>query len=238
MALLAAIAAGCGPERAASVPSANSAINGLTPTSASRSTAGNHSRPDTEAFHGLEAEADAPLPDLNAPLAEDAHFFTPPKIAAPAKQIMKSDQGHAPVRLLGFVGDEDTKPGSRKAILKVGNRMATIGAGESVDGIELLSIQGRSITMQRDRDRWTLALFDQPVVHQSKTRPPQSPRRRRPTRSGQRERHTTPAPVAAAAPAVPSSGAPSFEAPILDLPEPPAPPDLGDLPGLEDLPGI
>ena len=49
--------------------------------------------------------------------------------------------------------------------------MATIAAGDSIDGIELLSIQGRSVTMQRDRDRWTLALFDQPVVHQPLARP-------------------------------------------------------------------
>ena len=178
------------------------------------------------------------IPDFDAPLADDARFFAPPKIETPSKQVMESDRGRAPIRLLGFIGDETIEPDSRKAILKVGDKMVTIAKGQAVEGIELLSIQGRSITMQRDRDRWTLSLFDQPLVNQPQSRPlKKTGRRNRTARSSNPV--PRPQPWAAELPSHGTTSQPPLRFnPMADLPEPPAPPDLGELPGVDDLPGI
>tara|TARA_R110002049_G_scaffold27321_2_gene94124 strand:+ start:239252 stop:240046 length:795 start_codon:yes stop_codon:yes gene_type:complete len=177
--------------------------------------------------------------DFDAPLSADASFFAAPKIESTTKQVVTIDQGHDPVRLIGFVGDESTDAG-RKAILKIGEKMVTVRQGESLDGIDFVNIQGRSITMQRDRDRWTLSLFDQPLVNKPQLRPlgpvlsrrssrrkPSTPRNWSPSRSGSQGFH-----------AKPPNELPPIDEPVIELPEPPEPPDLSDLPGMEDLPGF
>lgn len=241
--LVASSVAGCGDQTAESLSISETNGPGVGLVSASGPDKSGLQSDPSIAFRGTtgqsEDEVSGPVDaatDLDAPLADDAQFFAPPMVETPTKQVMQSDRGHEPVRLLGFVGGDSDKADARKAILKVGEKMITIGEGESVEGIELVDIQGRTITMQRDRDRWTLALFDQPLVNQSQQRKMPSTRRRS-TQSSSVSR-PNPRPTSYDAPNNSTPGIPAVVEPIIDLPEPPAPPDLTDLPGMDNIPGI
>ncbi len=58
--------------------------------------------------------------------------------------------------------------------------------GDERDGLELLEINHRTVSLQRGRDRWEIALLDQPLVHhaaQARERPVPNARRSKQTRA-------------------------------------------------------
>ena len=118
-------------------------------------------------------DAPAPLsvppgePDVvpDEPEPEDMDFFNAPTVSVESNQVIEATEDSAPLRLIGFISVPSESGISDKAILKLGEKMLTLGAGEVADGVEILEIKDRSVTIQRDRQRRTLGLFDQPLVN-------------------------------------------------------------------------
>ncbi|MCA9191959.1 MAG: hypothetical protein KDB03_09360 [Planctomycetales bacterium] len=95
------------------------------------------------------------------PLNEDENFFAAPDVHVEVSATTETESTtHAPIRLLGFSGEDRTI-----AILKVGTELKYAKIGDDVEGAEVLEMEDRSITFQRDRQRWTLSLLDQPLVN-------------------------------------------------------------------------
>ncbi len=65
-----------------------------------------------------------------------------------------------PVRLIGFVD-----VGTLKALLAFDGKIRGLEVGEVHRNVEVVSIEPPRVTLQRGRERWITALFDQPVVN-------------------------------------------------------------------------
>lgn len=179
---------------------------------------------------------------------EDVDFFSSPK-AMPVRNELAADASkeQKSIRLIGFINPNPLDDSLKLALLKVGDQLVHLRVGQTFEDVELLSIDDRSVTLQRQRDRWTLAMMDQPVVNRA-TAPPK-PMRRQSTSRG------------AADNLVKHAVTPQFnEPPLADVWEPPTPkhprsrknsesqsfalpddlemPELPELPDLEGLPGM
>ncbi|HBE72024.1 MAG TPA: hypothetical protein DDW52_28125 [Planctomycetaceae bacterium] len=94
------------------------------------------------------------------PLNKDDLFFMPPNTTEVQSNTAEAPQGRANVKFLGVVtltGEES----ETKAILKIEGELAYLSAGEKYGGIELLSIDDRTVRLQQGRERWSLALVQQ-----------------------------------------------------------------------------
>ena len=160
---------------------------------------------------------------------ETDDFFAPPQVAVQPKQVSPVTGQLDPVRLIGFISTvEDNKP-KQKAIVKVGNQSMVVQEGETFLDIELLDIGDRSITLQRNRERWTLTLFGQPIINaapavtQADSVARSSGRQRK---SASREPNMPPR-----EPMIPSTIPPLLPPPVqIQLPEIPEPPQLPSTP--------
>lgn len=134
--------------------------------------------------HGTEdtSENTAEASDVEREqVSDDMDFFSAPRVSVESQQVIEATEDSAPLRLIGFISAPSESGVIEKAILKLGDKMLTLGAGELADGIEILEIKNRSVTIQRDRQRRTLGLFDQPLVNPVLVR--QSSRSRKSLRS-------------------------------------------------------
>lgn len=105
-------------------------------------------------------------PESTITFDEDANFFALPSVA-PVRQQVSSAQpiAHDTVRFIGLIdlGTADSR--GKRALLKIGKRLMQISVGEEALGIKVIAIEERSVTLQRGRDRWTLAMLSQPIVN-------------------------------------------------------------------------
>lgn len=89
------------------------------------------------------------------------NLFAPPKIDLPVVRQNDVRQEDEPVRLIGFVD-----VGRLKALLAFNGKLRGMEVGEVYNNVEVLAIDPPRVTLQRGKQRWITALFDQPVVHQ------------------------------------------------------------------------
>ena len=96
--------------------------------------------------------------DENGDWTDAPNFFAQPNVSAPQKVTTERSVDHDDVRLVGFVQNESES--TRRALLKIGDHMVTVGVGDVVDDVEVLDIDQRTVTIQRSRERWNIALLD------------------------------------------------------------------------------
>ncbi|QDT11435.1 hypothetical protein [Planctomycetes bacterium K23_9] len=176
---------------------------------------------------------------------DDVNFFMPPRTSEPTLETVVSTADHRhSVRLIGFANATPGDPTRKAAILKINDKLIRLGVNESHDGVTLLAIQDRAVTLQSGRERITMTLMGQEIVNQpsrhasrhlTRRATTQRNRRRTPTRSELRPAQSE-SPLARDIPVDPAR-----------IPEPPTlpedPPELRmpempDLPDLEGVPGV
>ncbi len=122
------------------------------------------SDPEVSVFDG-EAESQIDLENQVSVAAideqdwSDTHnFFAQPNTSVPQKVSIEKSVIHDDIRLVGFVqsGSDEAK----RAMLKIGDQLFTVGVGDVVEDVEVLDIDHRAVTVQRSRERWSIALFD------------------------------------------------------------------------------
>ncbi len=109
-----------------------------------------------------EADGDGkPIPpEFEPPFPGNQNFFTPPQVdIASTSGLAKNADGSPEVRLLGFVKIEG---GSDRAIVQIGPLTDIIEPGSVVQGVEVISLQEPSITLQFNGARWNVNMFDAP----------------------------------------------------------------------------
>ncbi|MEZ6089163.1 MAG: hypothetical protein R3C05_14270 [Pirellulaceae bacterium] len=154
-------------------------------------------------------------------IPEELNFFSLPEATARAPEKKTPDATDDPdVRLLGFLCVSPEETTDCVALLKIGDKLFQASAGQTVAGVKLLSIDRRSVTLQRRRDRWTLELFDQSARHSSNT---PSVFHDQPSK---RSRHTNQA--------IPRTGVPA----AVSMPRDPRIPSEPGLPPEPDLPPL
>lgn len=151
--VIVALAAGCGSETTIEAPEAEAAAESqLAPV------------PD-----GPAASVDAPQADEHekflAPFPENTSFFAPPakKMTVAPSDLSSRDGGHLKVRVIGFsrLGDSD-----QQAILEVEGQLEVVSTGDAIRGIGVIEINEPQVTLQQKNERWTVALFNQPLIHE------------------------------------------------------------------------
>lgn len=186
----------------------------------------------------LPAKNPLPVQPDDEIISEDENFFALPTVAAAPKVMVEPTKASEPIRLLGFFREERENAEVVQAILKVGSKNYLAVIGDEIEGAQILDIDSRSVTFQKDRERWTLTLHDQPVVNQEPIRP--APTAAAPSRSVRPRRETRP--VSIPSPTLPPNNAvgqpPAASlVPTMTLPELPKLPDLSNLPGMGSGPG-
>ncbi len=183
------------------------------------------------------------------PIADSDQFFMPPPTNATPVAPQEAKLVDAQVRLLGFAKIGTGAQAVHKAILKFSDKLVYMKVGDSHSGVELVSIKEKSVNLQQGRERWTLALMDQPITNAPV---PYPTLQRQNSNHGGSPYSSTPAPAEpspfpdglpqddlpaggfgsgdASQPNFPGMQAPGLELPDFDLPE-------IDIPGL-DLPEI
>ncbi len=175
----------------------------------------------TEAAMFTSAENPPLMPEILVPdswlrpIEENENFFAPPKVSLTVQETGDSKTEYENVRLLGFAVSLEN-PAVRKAILKIGRAMFFMAPGEEEAGIKVVGMTRYTVHLERDGERWSLALHEQPIVNAPVV----------PEVHSRRERGTIGA--TAGAGRMDSHGA-STAAQVPGMPEMP------DLPGLEDL---
>ena len=205
--------------------------------------------------------ADVTLPDASVtesftpPFPENVSFFSPPGIeaaaVAPSESLQGGDQ-HATVRVIGFSQIGDDEP---QALLEIGGSLESVRTGDSINGITVVTVDAPNVTLQQRNDRWTVALFKQPLVRDRSpitARRSPVPDRQTQTSAGtlavsgnsydSRSRKTQLTGAANVGLPPDPKASPLSDLPValpgdLDLPELPMVSDL-DLPAEEALPGI
>lgn len=183
-----------------------------------------------------------------APLDGEDMFFTPPKATEVQSSATEAPKGRANVKFLGLVtlaGEES----ATKAILKIEGNLTYLAPGEKFGGIELLSIDERTVSLQQGRERWSLALVKQASTNAAvpyKSNSASDKREPNPFNSRSNRDRSVPDPEdELSGKDFANDGLPTDDIPGLDLPEIELPnielpeveiPDI-DLPEI-DLPGI
>ncbi|HZZ73529.1 MAG TPA: hypothetical protein VFE24_14850 [Pirellulales bacterium] len=89
---------------------------------------------------------------FHAPFPQREELFQPPNHKGLTKA--QRDEVHTEVILKGFVNVDGTK-----ALLSINGKVASMSAGETQFGVELVSIAPPQVTLQRGRVRWTESLY-------------------------------------------------------------------------------
>ncbi|RMF37996.1 MAG: hypothetical protein D6753_16515 [Planctomycetota bacterium] len=151
------------------------------------------------------------------PIEENENFFAPPKVNLTVQETEGPKTIHENVRLLGFaVSLED--PSIRKAILKIGRAMYFLAPGEQEEGVKVVGMTRYTVHLERDGERWSLALHEQPMVN-APVIPDVAARTTRSTRTG-------------GASGRPSSGTQTQSSAAT------APPGMPEMPEMLKLPGM
>lgn len=121
--------------------------------------------------------ADGPAADVESPDVVEVAGFTPPfpgnssffsqpevekAVVAPGSYHQADDQ-HATVRVIGFsrIGEGETQ-----ALISIQGNLRIVRAGDSVDGVSVVALDPPNLTLQQRSERWSVALFKQPIVNQ------------------------------------------------------------------------
>lgn len=104
----------------------------------------------------------APIPvEFQPPFPKNEDFFTPPQVdVVNVSSGAKNADGTPQVKLLGFVKVEG---GADRAFVQIGPLTDIVEAGQVVQGIEVISLQEPTITLQLNGARWNVSMFDQPA---------------------------------------------------------------------------
>ena len=176
------------------------------------------------------------------PFPTNGSFFSPPRLekASAPSNVLPGDGQQVKVRVIGFSQLGDNEP---QALLEIDGSLAAVHSGDSVGGVRVIAVDSPNVTLQHRNDRWTVALFDQPLVHDQVSpltqRQSAVGRRARPasselSRNEQVDGNLPPAPTSLPADNLP----PTVSLPSdLDLPVPPELPEL-ETPAGQSLPGL
>lgn len=104
-----------------------------------------------------------PIPaEFAPPFPKNEDFFTPPQLdVAHVSNATKSADGTPQVRLLGFVKIEG---GEDRALIQIGPLTDVVEPGHVLQGVEVISLQEPTITLQFNGARWTVNMFEQAVA--------------------------------------------------------------------------
>jgi hypothetical protein len=174
-----------------------------------------------------------------SPLSEDENFFSAPeakKLQVTSSKNSKDFTKRPEIRLLGIGRVGNLEINEIHAILRVDAQLTYQRVGDSFSDVEVIDIGHRCVTLQAGRDRWTIELFDQPILNKSGEEKSTSARTSSNRRSKDRASTATSLPtLIAAEPSLPNAtqmpATTPLEAPTIpqvDLPPPP--PDLPELP--------
>jgi|GEM_PF-4477999 len=116
----------------------------------------------TDVAGGEDGESQ-PIPaGFVPPFPKNEDFFTPPQLdAALVSNATKSADGTPQVRLLGFVKIEG---GEDRALVQIGTLTDVVEPGHVLQGVEVISLQEPTITLQFNGARWTVNMFDQALA--------------------------------------------------------------------------
>lgn len=120
---------------------------------------------------------DGPAADVSSPDVAEVEKFTPPfpgnssffsqpeieKAVITPTSYDEADNQHANVRVIGFSQIGDGEP---QALISIQGNLRTVRAGDSVDGVSVVALDAPNLTLQQRNERWTVALFKQPIVNQ------------------------------------------------------------------------
>ena len=120
---------------------------------------------------------DGPSADVESPLLSEADgfkppfpanstFFSPPEVekaVALPNRVAAEELHHANVRVIGFSQIGDSVP---QTLLSISGHLQSMRAGDSVNGVTVVALEAPNVTLQQRNERWTVALFNQPIVNQ------------------------------------------------------------------------
>lgn len=120
---------------------------------------------------------DGPAADVKSPDVAEVEKFTPPfpgnssffsqpeveKAVVTPDSYDEAGDHHANVRVIGFSQIGDGEP---QALISIQGNLRTVRAGDSVDGVSVVALDAPKLTLQQRNERWTVALFRQPIVNQ------------------------------------------------------------------------
>jgi hypothetical protein len=144
---LAVLFAGCNTSPDLAAPTA--AVAEPTPTDAP-GVASAQSEPSPPTANGTEVSP-AAVADFTPPFPERTELFEPPKRAQTT--VRRDDESGNTVELKGFIN-----VGSPKAVLSIDGVITPIAAGDEKYGVQVISIDGPAVVLQRGRSRWTATL--------------------------------------------------------------------------------
>lgn len=99
------------------------------------------------------------------PLSDQDNFFMPPIPMEAAEADTTSEVAEIQVRLLGFASVPSTEGNVSKAILKIADQLVYMKVGDVHADLKLVSIDKRSVSLQRGRERWNVVLMNQPITN-------------------------------------------------------------------------
>lgn len=94
-----------------------------------------------------DATKEAATEPYTPPFPDRVDLFVAPKRQGGGGQ--SHDSGERAVELMGFIRVDRSR-----AILSINGQVSSIAEGETVDGIEVISVQPPSVLLQRGRQRW------------------------------------------------------------------------------------
>tara|TARA_R110002072_G_scaffold155657_2_gene306102 strand:- start:165537 stop:166439 length:903 start_codon:yes stop_codon:yes gene_type:complete len=107
------------------------------------------------------------------PFPSNTSFFSPPEVekaVALPDSASVAEIHHAHVRVIGFSQIKDRDP---RALLSIGGHLQSVKEGDSVNGVTIVALDAPNVTLQQRTERWTVALFKQPIVNQQLSGLPQ-----------------------------------------------------------------
>ncbi len=137
---------------------------------------------DSELVDGPAADVESPefaeVEKFSPPFPTNRSFFSQPEVekAVVAPDSYGDDVAqHANVRVIGF---SQIEGGAPQALVSIQGNLRSVRSGDSVDGVTVVALDAPNLTLQQRNERWTVALFKQPVVNQyaSATNTERSPR--------------------------------------------------------------
>jgi hypothetical protein len=93
----------------------------------------------------------AAVAEFTPPFPERMELFEPPKRAQTT--VRRDDESGNTVELKGFIN-----VGNPKAVLSIDGVITPIAAGDERYGVQVISIDGPVVVLQRGRSRWTATL--------------------------------------------------------------------------------
>jgi hypothetical protein len=95
----------------------------------------------------IDAAKEAATEPYTPPFPDRVDLFVAPKRQGGGGQ--SHDSSERAVELMGFIRVDRSR-----AILSINGQVSSIAEGETVDGIEVISVQPPSVLLQRGRQRW------------------------------------------------------------------------------------